>query len=72
MNQNISTVTNIRKRPRWQLAQMLKRAGVTQWDIAQRAGVSQSLVSLAIARRTPASSPGTAAVWREIERVLGA
>ena len=62
--------TTVRRLPPWQLVKRLRRAGLTQWDIAERAKVSQALVTQVINRRRPTMTEKTEAVWREIERVL--
>jgi hypothetical protein len=47
----------------------LQRAGLTQYDIAQRCRCSQQMVSKAIGRRVK-PSPLVERVWEELERVL--
>jgi len=60
----------IRNLPAWQIIARLRRAGVTQWDIAKAVGRSQTHVSGVINRRL-LTGPGIEPTWKEIERVLG-
>lgn len=66
--EHMANMNSIRTRPRWQVARLLKAAQVTQWDIARRAGVSQSYVSHVLARNIR-TGPKVAKVWRQIEAV---
>ena len=70
----MSTATDtrpIRHLPRWQIAARIKARGLTQWDIAQAAGVSQGVVSRVIARRGEAAPATIERVWQAIEAKLG-
>lgn len=60
------TALGLRRRPRHEVVNALRSAGVSQETIAARARVSRTYVNLTIARRTP---PGDRAerVWRAIE-----
>jgi transcriptional regulator with XRE-family HTH domain len=61
----------VRHRPAYQLQKQLRQAGVTQLDIAERARVSESLVSLVIRRRrVSAGAAKQAAIWAAIEQAL--
>jgi predicted transcriptional regulator len=52
------------------LLRRLRDVQVSQIDLAARAGVSQSFVSLVLARRSRLG-PRTDAVWREVEKAIG-
>jgi hypothetical protein len=58
----------LRQMPGWQIKRLYKRAGYTQWRIAQDAKVSQGTVANAIYRRQ--SGPAIARVWVVLERIL--
>ena len=62
-------ITPTRHMPGWLLVRRLKRAGLSQWDIARRAGTSQQTVSSTIHRRNTKTEK-TEAVWRELDRAL--
>lgn len=73
MTHNMRIKQPIRKRPAYQLQRALRDAGVTQTAIAAKIGVTPSFVSRVMARRaTLRPTPTTEAIWREIERALGA
>lgn len=61
----------IKHRPRWQLVKLLRAAGVSQAQIAERVGVTQSFVSKVLSR-TASRKPNatTEAVWREVEKAI--
>ena len=60
---------SIRRLPRHAVVTKLKRAGLRQSDIAQRAKVTQGYVSLVLGRQ--AGNPeATERVWRAIEAAL--
>jgi len=58
----------LRQTPGWQIVKLYKRAGWTQWLIAEDAKVSQGTVAKAIYRRQ--TGPATERVWRVLERIL--
>ena len=60
----------IRRSPGWLLVRRIRRAGRNQQDIAEGAGVSQSLVNDVIHRRGVQKPETAEKVWQEIERVL--
>lgn len=59
---------SVRKRPRYFLVTALRRAGVTQREIAQRVGATQAIVSLVLARKI--NSRYAEAIWTEVARIL--
>lgn len=62
---------SIRKRPAHQIVKLLRDAVLTQREIAERVGVTQSFVSRVISRRAVVRpSKNSEAVWREIEKAL--
>lgn len=69
MNPVMAHSMNIRKRPRYQIVSLMRRAGVSQSEIADVVGVDQSFVSLVLGRRVKGSD-NAEAVWSEIERRL--
>jgi len=58
----------LRQVPGWQIVRRYKRAGYTQWLIAQDAKVSQGTVAKAIYRRQ--TGPAVERVWTVLERIL--
>lgn len=60
---------DIRHRPAWQVNAQIRRAGSTQWQIAQAARCNQSDVSKVIRRRT-VGTPLAERVWKAIEKTL--
>jgi hypothetical protein len=58
----------LRQLPGWQIVRRYKRAGWTQWLIADECGVSQGTVAKAIYRRQ--TGPATERVWAVLERIL--
>jgi predicted XRE-type DNA-binding protein len=69
MNSAMTHSMNIRKRPRYQIVSLMRRAGISQTEIAHVVGVDQSFVSLVLGRRVKGSD-NAEAVWVEIERRL--
>ena len=64
-------IMSIRSRPRWQLVKLLRDAGVKQYEIAARIGVTQSYVSRVLSRTASVRpSDKTEAVWREVAKVI--
>lgn len=59
----------LRQLPAWQIVRLYKRAGYTQWRIADEAKVSQGTVANAIHRRQ--TGPAIERVWAVLETVLG-
>ena len=62
---------HVRRLPGWRIVKELKSRGVTQWEVARRAPVGQSVVSKVIHRRYPKESNASIRVWRVLEEVLG-
>ena len=58
----------LRRLEPWQLAALLRREGITQWDVAEAAGVSQGTVAKAIHRR--GTGPAVGKVWTALEKLL--
>jgi predicted transcriptional regulator len=70
MRKDIITKGSVRKLHPGVIGQRLRRAGLSQWDIAQRVGCSQSFVSGVINRRQRYNPEQIEKVWQELEKVL--
>ena len=60
----------VREIPGWQVVRLLKRRGVRQQDVAQRAGTSGGTVSQAIHRSPKVSKPLADRIWAAIEEMV--
>lgn len=63
------TTPAVRRLSRHQLVRLIKRRGITQLEIAQRAGVSQGYVCHVWGRKFR-DSPKAEAVWKATEAML--
>lgn len=61
---------SIRHRPGWQIKGLLKRRGLSQYEIAERVGCSQSIISRVIHRLHGVSPELTERVWQALEAAL--
>ena len=60
----------LRQLPGWQIVRRCRRAGLTQWEIAKGAGVSQGTVANAI-NHHHRTGPAVERVWLYLETHLG-
>lgn len=65
----MSITSTVRRLPRHAIVTKLRRAGLTQYDVAEQCGCSQQMVSKAIGRRVK-PSPLVERIWQELERAL--
>ena len=65
-----SSTYSIRRRPRYQVNTIMRRAKVRQQDVADALGISQTTVSAALTRKSWLSDEMADRIWTEIERAV--